>query len=167
MNFIRIASLMLILFVTACASQPPMPRADLVLVEKSQNKMYLIDNGEVMKEYKISLGSNPIGDKIHEGDMRTPEGNYYIEYRNDQSKFYKSLKISYPDANDSAQAYAQGLSPGGDIVIHGLPNGVRDRDIKGELYPLNWTEGCIAVKNKEMDEIWQLVDVYTPIEIRP
>lgn len=152
------------MFVTACSSPP---RADLVVVEKSQNKMYLIDNGEILKEYKISLGKNPIGDKIQRGDMRTPEGRYLLDYKNYHSKFYRSLNISYPNELDIAEARARGVDPGDDIVIHGLPNGVRDSDIKGEMYPLNWTEGCIAVRNYEMDEIWQLVDVDTPIEIRP
>jgi len=113
---------------SAC-SQPP--RADLVLVNKSTNKMYLIDDGEVMKEYKVSLGQNPIGDKVQEGDMRTPEGRYLLEYKNKQSKFYKSIKVSYPNAYDIAEAAARGVDPGGEIVIHGLPDGVRDSDIKG------------------------------------
>ncbi len=129
--------------------------------------MYLIDDGEVLKEYNISLGRNPIGDKVQRGDMRTPEGRYLLDYKNDQSKFYRSLNISYPNDYDIAEATERGVDPGDDIVIHGLPNGVRDSDIKGELYPLNWTEGCIAVRNHEMDEIWQLVELNTPIEIRP
>jgi murein L,D-transpeptidase YafK len=139
----------------------------MVLVKKSTNKMYLIDDGEVLKEYKVSLGQNPIGDKIQRGDLRTPEGRYTLKYKNNQSKFYRSLYISYPNEQDIAEAALRGVDPGDDIVIHGLPNGVRDHDIKGELYPLNWTEGCIAVRNHEMDEIWRLVDVNTPIEIRP
>lgn len=166
MTLTRIFSLLSLIFLTSCAAPPP-PRADLVLVEKSRNKMYLIDDGEVLKEYKISLGQNPIGDKVQRGDMRTPEGRYLLDYKNDQSKFYRSLNISYPNDYDIAEATARGVDPGDDIVIHGLPNGVRDRDIKGELYPLNWTEGCIAVRNHEMDEIWQLVELNTPIEIRP
>jgi len=166
MNFriISLLSLLSLLLLTACA-QPP--RADLVLVKKSTNKMYLIDDGEVMKEYKVSLGQNPIGDKVQRGDLRTPEGRYLLDYKNENSKFYRSLNISYPNEYDVAEATARGVDPGDAIVIHGLPNGVRDSDIKGEMYPLNWTEGCIAVRNKEMDEIWQLVDVNTPIEIRP
>lgn len=165
MNTTRAFSLLSLIILTSCAAPPP--RADLVLVEKSRNKMYLIDDGEVLKEYNISLGRNPIGDKVQRGDMRTPEGRYLLDYKNDQSKFYRSLNISYPNDYDIAEATARGVDPGDDIVIHGLPNGVRDSDIKGELYPLNWTEGCIAVRNHEMDEIWQLVELNTPIEIRP
>lgn len=165
MNTTRAFSLLSLIILTSCAAPPP--RADLVLVEKSRNKMYLIDDGEVLKEYNISLGRNPIGDKVQRGDMRTPEGRYLLDYKNDQSKFYRSLNISYPNDYDIAEATERGVDPGDDIVIHGLPNGVRDSDIKGELYPLNWTEGCIAVRNHEMDEIWQLVELNTPIEIRP
>lgn len=164
MKIFRITSLLSILIITACA-QPP--RTDVIIVEKSRNKMYLIDDGEVLKEYKVSLGQNPIGDKLQRGDLRTPEGAYHINYKNNQSKFYRSLSISYPNNTDVMEAAMMGVDPGDAIVIHGLPNGMRDNDIKGELYPLNWTQGCIAVKNKEMDEIWRLVELNTPIEIRP
>ncbi len=167
MKLNRIIFILPLLFLTACGSTYQPPRADLVLVEKSRNKMYLIDNGEVLREYKISLGQNPIGDKVQRGDLRTPEGRYLIDYKNNQSRFYRSLNISYPNEFDVAEASARGVDPGDDIVIHGLPNGINDHDIKGEIYPLNWTEGCIAVRNKEMDEIWQLVELDTPIEIRP
>ena len=143
------------------------PQVDKVVVHKSANKMYLIKNNKPIKEYDIALGGNPIGHKMQEGDMRTPEGQYLLDYKNDRSKFYKSINISYPNSHDIINAQLRGVSPGDDIVIHGLPNGMRDEDIKGELKPKNWTQGCIAVKNREMDEIWQLVEVDTPIEIRP
>jgi murein L,D-transpeptidase YafK len=140
---------------------------DKVVVHKSANKMYLIKNSKPIKEYDIALGGNPVGHKMQEGDMRTPEGQYMLDYKNNRSKFYKSINISYPNSHDIIKAQLRGVSPGDDIVIHGLPNGMRDEDIIGELQPKNWTQGCIAVKNREMDEIWQLVEIDTPIEIRP
>ena len=160
----RIAYLFIsILFISACSG----PKADLLLVEKSQNKMHVIDNGEVIKTFDISLGQNPIGHKQQRGDLRTPEGRYTINYKNYNSKFYRSLSISYPNEFDVAKARTRGVDPGDAIVIHGLPNGVSDHDINGPIVPQNWTEGCIALRNYEMDQLWPLVDVDTPIEIRP
>lgn len=162
----RIKNVILILFVlflTACGG----PQVDKVVVKKSNSKMHLIKNGEIVKTYDVAFGGNPIGHKKQEGDMRTPEGRYNLEYKNINSKFYKSIKIDYPNRRDVALAKLRGVNPGGDIVIHGLPNGIRDEDIIGELRPKNWTEGCIAVRNYEMDEIWQMVGVDTPIEIYP
>lgn len=164
-SIMRIALLFIsVLFLSACSQGP---RADLVVVEKSKHKMYLFEDGEVLKAYDISLGQNPIGHKRQRGDMRTPEGRYIIDYKNNNSKFYRSLNISYPNEFDIAQARHRGVDPGDDIVIHGLPNGVSDNSPAAQEIPKNWTEGCIAVRNFEMDEIWSLIDVDTPIEIRP
>ncbi|MEM6812077.1 MAG: L,D-transpeptidase family protein [Pseudomonadota bacterium] len=146
---------------------PDSQKADFVLVQKSQNKMFLKRDGRVLRSYSISLGQNPVGPKLERGDLRTPEGRYYLNYKNDDSQFYRSIHISYPNEYDIARAERRGVDPGDAIVIHGLPNDIRDRDIEGYLSPKNWTEGCIAVRNSEMDEIWSMVDLDTPIEIRP
>ena len=136
-----------------------------LLIRKGERRLYLMSNDEVIRSYRISLGQTPEGHKLYEGDSRTPEGNYYIDYRNPNSDFYKSIRISYPNPKDREAASAWGLSPGGNIMIHGLPNDVGDMAFayKG----LDWTDGCIAVSNEEMDEIWRLVDVGTPIRILP
>jgi len=160
----RFFSIISILILSAC-TQYTGPRADLVVVEKSKNQMHLLQDGEILKTYDISLGGNPIGHKVQRGDLRTPEGHYTLDYKNNQSKFYRSINISYPNEFDVMLAHSRGLDPGDDIVIHGLPNGTAD--FEGPIDPLNWTEGCIAVRNYEMDEIWQLVELDTPIEIRP
>lgn len=164
----RIIFLCVFLFLSGCVAVPPAvqsPKAEIVLVEKSQNKMYLFQNGEVIREYDVAFGLNPVGHKRQEGDMRTPEGRYLIDYKNYDSQFYKSLNISYPNEQDVARAKTRGVSAGDDIVIHGMPNEVGD--YRGPIKPRNWTRGCIAVRNHEMDELFTLIDVDTQIEIRP
>jgi murein L,D-transpeptidase YafK len=157
--------LLLTLFLSACAVVPPPPKADFVLVEKSTNQMHLYQNGKILKTYDVAFGLNPIGHKERRGDLRTPEGRYMIDYKNYNSKFYKSLNISYPNEFDILRAQSRGDDPGDDIVIHGMPNEVGN--YTGPITPRNWTEGCIAVRNHEMDELFRLIDVDTPIEIRP
>ncbi|MEW6116730.1 MAG: L,D-transpeptidase family protein [Nitrospirota bacterium] len=139
-------------------------KVDKILVIKSKRLMVLFRNDQVLRAYNITLGRNPKGHKTKQGDKRTPEGAYIIDYRNEKSRYYRSLHISYPNAADLLNAGSQGVAPGADIMIHGLPNGIADRDI-----PLtwDWTAGCIAVTNREMQEIWELVPDGTPIEIRP
>jgi murein L,D-transpeptidase YafK len=159
---IRISFLFIILFLSACSAGPVV---DKVLVEKSQNKMYLLDGRKVLREYNISLGKNPIGHKVKEGDLRTPEGEYLLIHKNNKSKFYRSITVSYPNEEDIKRAMARGVNPGGDIVIHGFPNELGN--VTGPFEPLNWTEGCIAVRNHEMDELFALIPLNTPIEIRP
>lgn len=139
-------------------------RVDHVYVMKSEGKMYLTYKGKVVREYKIDLGPQPVGHKVQEGDGRTPEGLYTLDYKNDQSKFYKSIAISYPNEEDVKRAKQMGVSPGGGIVIHGARNGKGWSNINQKK---NWTQGCIAVRNPDMDEIWRLVEVDTPIEILP
>ena len=136
-----------------------------LVIRKEERRLYLMSGERVVRDYRISLGKTPEGHKLYEGDSRTPEGSYTIDLRNPHSDFYKSIRISYPNAKDRKLAEAWGLSPGGNIMIHGLPNNVGDMAFayKG----LDWTDGCIAVTNEEMDEIWQLVDVGTPIRILP
>lgn len=139
---------------------------DLVSVEKSQRVLRLHAGDQVIREYAISLGGDPRGHKFREGDQRTPEGRYLLDWRNPDSKYFRSIRISYPNARDQARARQAGLSPGGDIFIHGLPNG------KGEQHKQfngrDWTDGCIAVNdNEQMWEIWRLVKNGTPILINP
>jgi murein L,D-transpeptidase YafK len=137
--------------------------ADRILVEKSKRKLSLCSKGVVLKSYKVSLGKNPIGDKIFEGDNKTPEGIYYI-WEKCPSKFHKSLKINYPNSIDTAEANKIGKSAGGGIQIHGLG---KEFGWLGKIHLLkDWTAGCIAVTNSEIDEIYSTVRTGTPVEIR-
>jgi murein L,D-transpeptidase YafK len=147
------------------APKGPLQKVDLIQVDKSKRRMQLLRNGEVVRSYRISLGSNPKGHKQREGDERTPEGRYRIDGRNSRSKFHKSLHISYPNAQDRHAASMQGVSPGGAIMIHGMPNGWGWA--AAFLSAWDWTDGCIAVTDTEMDEVWKAVGVGTPIEIQP
>ena len=152
---------------TKAQEQPkkPLGKIDKVVVLKSERKMQLIKNGEVLRTYKVALGNNSIGHKQKEGDERTPEGNYVLDWKNEQSHYYKSIHISYPNAEDKKRAKAQNVSPGGNIMIHGLPNGM---GYVGAAHTANdWTDGCIAITNEEMDELWGSASNGTPIEIKP
>lgn len=136
-----------------------------MLVEKAARRLTLVRDGSAVKSYQIALGLEPVGDKVRQGDNRTPEGVFRIDRRNAKSSFYRSLHISYPDAAHRARARRLGASPGGDIMIHGLPNGL---GWLGSLHrKTDWTAGCIAVTNQEIDEIWRAVPDGTPVEIRP
>lgn len=136
-----------------------------VVVRKSERRLYLMDGEAVVRTYPVSLGDNPEGHKLYEGDKRTPEGDYTLDWRNAESDFYKSIHISYPSERDQELASSWGLDPGGSIMIHGLPNDVGD--LAFAYAGLDWTNGCIAVTNEEMEEIWQLVSDGTPISIHP
>ncbi|MBI4184965.1 MAG: L,D-transpeptidase family protein [Proteobacteria bacterium] len=136
-------------------------KADSILVLKGMRKLFLFRDGRLLRSYAINLGWSPKGHKEEEGDGRTPEGLYIIDGRNPNSGFHLSLHISYPNEVDLARAAHTGFSAGGDIMIHGIPNARRKR------LPRDWTEGCIAVSNAAIHEIWQAVDDGTPIEIRP
>jgi murein L,D-transpeptidase YafK len=141
------------------------PAADKIVVLKSERKLLLMREGAVLKSYIIALGPNPVGHKQTRGDGRTPEGLYVIDRRNPSSHFHRSLHISYPNFIDVEQARKQGLSAGGSILIHGLPPGFGPF---GQDEPmLDWTDGCIAVTNSAMDEIWASVQDGTIIDIRP
>jgi murein L,D-transpeptidase YafK len=143
----------------------PSLRADRVFVLKKERKLELMNSGKVIKTYEVALGGDPIGAKTRQGDHKTPEGVYLLDSRNAHSKFYKSIHISYPNVQDRAAARKNGVSPGGDVFVHGLPNGYR---YVGTAHRLkDWTDGCIAVTDEELDEIWQAVPNGTPIEIRP
>jgi murein L,D-transpeptidase YafK len=140
-------------------------KADMILVEKSARRLTLFCAGRKLKEYRIALGFSPVGSKQHEGDGRTPEGKYTIDFHKSDSAFHRALHTSYPDAADSARATEAGVAPGGDIMIHGLPNGF---SALGSAHRLrDWTGGCIAVTDSEIDEIWASVADGTSIEIRP
>lgn len=142
-----------------------LPHADRVIVHKKEHTMELMHAGQVIKTYKIALGGNPVGPKTRQGDHRTPEGVYVIDSRNAQSKFHRSLHVSYPNSSDRERARKLGVSTGGDIFIHGLPNGY---GFVGAAHSArDWTDGCIAVTDQEIEEIWKLVDIGTPVEIRP
>ena len=141
------------------------PQADRVVVLKRERTLQLYKEGKLIKSYKVALGGNPVGPKTRQGDHKTPEGNYVLDSRNAHSQFYKSIHISYPSARDRAQARPAGVSPGGDVFVHGLPNGYGW--IGAGHRAKDWTDGCIAVTNQEIDEIWRAVPDGTPIEIRP
>ena len=149
----------------AAASPPTTERAERILVLKAERKLQLFQGDKVIREYQVALGGEPVGKKTRQGDHKTPEGNYTISGRNPRSQFHRSLRISYPSAADRAAARRAGVSPGGDIFVHGLPNG-QGWIGKGHL-AADWTDGCIAVTNEEIEEIWRLVPNGTPIEIRP
>jgi murein L,D-transpeptidase YafK len=129
--------------------------------------MELHKDGAVYRTYRISLGDQPRGHKFQEGDERTPEGNYVLDWRNPNSSFYKSIHVSYPNDLDRTVARSLGVSPGGMIMIHGLPNWLSSPRLAQEYRRSDWTDGCIAVGNEEMDEIWRLVRDGTPITILP
>lgn len=163
-----LALLALTLVSPTFASSAPTLRGkaiDKVLVVKSERKLHLMGRGEVLKSYRISLGKAPSGAKVREGDLKTPEGFYWIDWRKTSDKYNLSMHISYPNARDAANARKQGVSAGGMIMIHGTP--------LDEEYPewffntLDWTEGCIAMRNADMREVWNLVQDGTLIEIRP
>lgn len=166
--FVRTALATALSFATVSASSassvwpPPMAPAaeqiDAIRVDKSERRMELLRKGKVMRTYRILLGDDPVGHKRQQGDERTPEGRYTITFRNGASRYHLSLRVSYPNVADAAWAKAHGVDPGGDIMIHGgTPPG----------YARDWTDGCIAVTNAEIEEIWRLVPVGTPITIAP
>jgi murein L,D-transpeptidase YafK len=149
----------------ASGTAGPTQRADSVLILKHDHLLELLAGGRVIRTYKVALGSGRLARKERQGDGRTPEGRYVIDNRKAHSAYHKALHVSYPNAEDRKRAAALGVSPGGDIMIHGLPNG------RGWIGPghraIDWTLGCIAVTDQEIDEIWNLVPVGTPVEIRP
>ena len=171
-------ALPILLLAAACSSGTPEPvsqapvvppaqrsmalSADYLLVDKSDRTLTVFQQGRPVKVYgAIQFGDVPLGHKQFEGDERTPEGLYTIDTRNPQSSYHLSLRISYPNAQDRAHAARYGRSPGGNIFIHGQPNGYRGPTLTGD-----WTDGCIALTNAEIEELWRIVPDGTPIEIR-
>jgi murein L,D-transpeptidase YafK len=148
------------------AQQPATPqKADSVLILKKDHVMELLTGGRVILTYKVALGQGGLAPKDRQGDGRTPEGHYVIDARNAASEYHLSLHVSYPNADDRKRAAKLGVAPGGDIMIHGLPNGKGWIGAGHRAY--DWTLGCIAVTNEEIEEVWKLVPVGTPVEIRP
>ena len=139
---------------------------DYVLVKKAKRELYLYAGPDLIKTYKIALGKKPIGQKQKEGDSKTPEGLYTLDWRNPHSKFYRSIHVSYPNKSQARTAKEAGIDPGGAIMIHGQPNDWSER-IKLTFSSNDWTEGCIALENQDMIEVWDLVKDGTPIEIKP
>lgn len=142
-------------------------KAERVLIKKSERKLFLISNGKPFREFHVVMGPKPRGPKMAAGDERTPEGEYTLDRKNENSRFYKSIRISYPNELDLARSEKAGIdNPGGSIMIHGQPT--KDRQWPEEVaQTFNWTNGCIAVTDGQMDEIWAAVDVGTPITILP
>lgn len=151
------------LFTTAQATTKP-PTIDRVLVLKSEQKLHLLHQGDIVKSYRVSLGKKD-GPKRYEGDLRTPEGIYWINWRKHSNKYNLSMHISYPNADDLKRAYQLKKPAGGMIMLHGTPT---DEDYpEWFFHTLNWTDGCIALTNDDMQEVWDLVQDNTLIEIRP
>jgi murein L,D-transpeptidase YafK len=149
----------------SCASATNTAQADKIIIIKSTRTMTLLRGDVVLKTYKVALGTVPVGPKRVEGDHKTPEGNYMIDSRNPQSRFHLALHISYPSAADQQKARKLGTRPGGAIMIHGLE---KPFAYLGALHrQTDWTDGCVAVTNAEIEEIWKLVPVGTKVEIRP
>ncbi|KAF0181890.1 MAG: ErfK/YbiS/YcfS/YnhG [Nitrospirae bacterium] len=160
-----ISIILLTVFVTEAPAFATVDQADRIVVIKSKRVMMLMQNGEILKSYRIALGTNPYGHKVRAGDRKTPEGSYIIDSRNPNSAFHLSLRISYPSRDDVQRAEDLGVSPGGSIMIHGLKPQFA---YLGKLHrEKDWTEGCIAVTDKEIQEIWRLVPDGTPIVIKP
>lgn len=164
-----IAALTLLTVTGTCATSIPIGaeelKADKVLILKEARKIYLYNGDKKIKEYNMALGFSPVGHKQQEGDGKTPEGIYKISGRNPKSAYHLSLRISYPNEQDRKKAQERGVSPGGDIMIHGLPNKL---PFIGKAHLLSdWTLGCIAVTNQEIEEIWELVPDGTTVEIKP
>jgi murein L,D-transpeptidase YafK len=163
---IRILTDLSLLFIcTTGLGQTAALHADRVVVLKKAHELQLLSRRKVIKTYKVALGGDPVGPKTRRGDHKTPEGVYVLDSRNAHSQFYKSIHISYPSERDRAQARKNGVSPGGDVFVHGLPNGYRAVGAAHRLK--DWTDGCVAVTDGEIDEIWRAVPDGTPIEIKP
>jgi murein L,D-transpeptidase YafK len=160
-QFKRIAALEQMVMATAIRKGA----IDKILIEKNARRLLLMDNGAVLKTYRIALGGNPVGPKERQGDNKTPEGTYVIDARNKESRYHRSLRISYPNERDKKRAQELGVDPGGDIMIHGIKNGfswVGDGHAE-----FDWTQGCIAVTNDEIEEIAKVAPNGTIVEIRP
>lgn len=163
---LKLFTQILILFLLHSAAQAgDFPVADKVVIDKAERKLHLVKDGAAFRTFDIALGIRPTGDKESEGDFRTPEGNYRLDTRNPNSDFFLSIHISYPNREDSQQARAKGVPPGGAIMIHGQPN----TPTRSEAYyrTQDWTNGCIAVSNSDMIDIWLMTANNTPIEILP
>src|SRR5579871_3099208 len=147
------------------AALVPVPLADEVVVHKSERKLYLMRHGEILRTYRIALGLVPEGPKVRSGDFRTPEGHYLLTRRNPRSDYFLSILVSYPNDQDAERAHRDHVDPGGAIMIHGLPNNLRHPP--GYYTRSDWTDGCIALSDSDMVEVWLMTRENTPIEILP
>jgi len=141
--------------------------ADKVVVKKAERKLYLVKKDKPFRAYSVSLGFRPNGHKQRQGDGRTPEGRYTLDWRNSGSKFRKALHVSYPNYQDKLHARRRGIDPGGMIMVHGQPKAGRNSPLREEIGKEDWTQGCIAVSNLAIEEIWSYTRDGTPIEILP
>lgn len=153
-----------VLFFVASFSVSAAEKADFVLVDKSEGSLTLYNAGRSLAVFHVVFGANPIGNKQQEGDEKTPEGRYTLDVKKSDSAFHKAIHISYPNDQDIANAKSKGVEPGGAIMVHGQKNGLGWLSAISKRF--NWTNGCIALSNDDMDEVWESVDVGTPIEIR-
>jgi len=160
-----LAILFLSLIAITASAKTPTKKADFVYVDKSDRVIFFFKDKELIAKYKMSLGRSPVGHKEREGDKRTPEGTYALDYKNPNSQYYRSIHISYPNKQDRAAAKRIGVSPGGAIMIHGQPNGSKYH--ASILQQHDWTDGCIALTNEQMDAVWEMVDVPVRIRIAP
>lgn len=157
--------LLISLFVLITQSAWAEAAVSLVRVIKGEHKLQLWADDKMLHEFHVVFGGSPQGHKTQEGDKKTPEGRYILDYKKSDSAYYKAIHISYPNAQDIAQAKARGVSPGGQIMIHGQPNGLGWNHLVTQRF--NWTNGCVALSNADMDVVWSLVKVGTPIQIQP
>jgi murein L,D-transpeptidase YafK len=149
----------------ASSAAATVPIADQVLVRKSERRLYLLRHGEVLRSYRVALGLIPDGPKERAGDFRTPEGRYQLTRRNSRSDYFLSIQVSYPNAEDLRRARREHVDPGGSIMVHGLPN--NQRHPPDYYAAADWTDGCIAMSNADMVELWLMVQDNTPIDILP
>ena len=149
----------------AVGSASAAEKADLVRVTKSESRLYLLRGGKAFASFHVAFGASPDGHKQKQGDERTPEGRYVLDAKNAHSAFYRSIHISYPNSHDRESAKVRADDPGGAVMVHGQKNGFGWASVVTQRF--NWTDGCIALSNSDMDQVWNAVDVGTPIEIDP
>jgi len=161
------ACLLCVLLFACCGASAAAERADQIIVDKSEHRLTVLSKGKVIATFSAGFGVNPVGHKERQGDRRTPEGRYVLDYKNPNSAFYRSIHISYPNAADRARARRGGYNPGGDIMIHGQPSDPRMVGAIARWPNPDWTDGCVSLLNSDMKRLWELVTVPVPIEIKP
>ena len=162
-SFLRDITVLVLLFLPTTAFSAE--KADSVVVVKSEKKLYLYKAEHVLASYSVVFGANPTGHKQQQGDERTPEGRYTLDFKKSDSAYHRAIRISYPNAQDIENAKKRGVDPGGSVMIHGQKNGFSWASFLAQRF--NWTNGCIALANADMDAVWEAVEAGTPIEIKP
>ncbi|HSW14224.1 MAG TPA: L,D-transpeptidase family protein [Solimonas sp.] len=165
MSKLSMRALAFIVLIGGLAGTSAQAAVDTVRVVKSERKLSLLSGGTVIREFRVALGGNPGGHKQQEGDQRTPEGRYVLDYRKADSGYYKAIHVSYPNVADIERARRRGVAPGGAIMIHGQRNGLAALSAIAQRF--DWTDGCIALTDADMETVWMLVRTGTPIEILP